>query len=66
MAQQVTTRTIHTITIDIQDDVLAGICDTDIVEIVLAGRNGFTRPKTLTYRDITTLTADRDNYRKVR
>lgn len=66
MAQQVTTRTIHTVVIDVQDNILAGISDTDIVEIVLAGRNGFTRPKTLTYRDITALTADHDTYRKVR
>ena len=66
MAQQVTTRTIHTVVIDVQDDILAGISDTDIVEIVLAGRNDYTRPKTLTYRDLTALLGDRDTYRKVR
>jgi DNA-binding protein Fis len=52
MGQRVNTRTIHTIEIDVLDDVLAKIDRNDEVEIVLVGRNGQTLAKKLTYRDL--------------
>lgn len=52
MAQQVQTRTIHTITIDVQDDVLSKIEEGDEVEVLLVSRYGATSSKKLTYRDI--------------
>lgn len=58
MAQRVDTRTIHTITIDLQDDVLAGIQPSDEGEIILVHRGSQTTRKKLTYRDIDTLTTD--------
>lgn len=53
MAQHITSRTIHTIHIDVQDDVLARIdAGADEVDVVLVSRTGNTAPKRLTYRDI--------------
>ena len=52
MAQTVQSRTIHTIFIDVQDDILAKIESADEVEVVLSSRNGQTSPKKLTYRDL--------------
>jgi hypothetical protein len=53
MAQRRTTRTIHTFTIDLQDDMLAGV-DTmgDEVEVVLVSRVGQTLPKKLSQKDL--------------
>jgi hypothetical protein len=45
MAQHVQTRTIHTIFIDLQDDVLAKIEQGDEVEVVLQTRSGSTHSK---------------------
>jgi hypothetical protein len=53
--QRIETRTIHTITIDLQDDILAGLQFGDEVEVVLTHRGGITSRKRLTYRDLTTL-----------
>ena len=55
MAQSVETRTIHTIRIDLQDDVLAKIEQGDEVEVILQGRSGATTAKKLTYRDMLAL-----------
>ena len=44
MAQKRDTRTIHTILIDVQDDIIGGIEVGDEVEIVLVSRDGMTRP----------------------
>lgn len=52
MAQRIDSRTIHTIRIDLQDDILARLEPTDEVEIVLASRDGQTSVKRLNYRDI--------------
>lgn len=53
MAIRSETRTTHTITIDIPDDVLAKIEEGDEVEIMLNGRGGFDmrmpRPMRLSY-----------------
>lgn len=59
MAQHVTTRTIHTVTIDVQDDVLSRIEMGDEIEIVLASRNGVTRPMKLNYGNVRDLTEGR-------
>lgn len=45
MSQHVTTRTIHTIHIDLQDQVLEKIQDGDEVEVVLQSRLGSTQSK---------------------
>jgi hypothetical protein len=53
MAQRIYSRTIHTIQVDVQDDVLAKIEAGDEVEVVLMGRNGIpTSAKKLSPRDI--------------
>jgi len=57
-----TTRTVHTITIDMPDDVLGALEIGDQVEVVLVSRTGHTGPKTLTYRDIERL-LPKDSYR---
>lgn len=52
MAMHKETRTIHTIYIDLLDDVLAGIeSPMDEVEIVVQSRTGQAQAKKLTYRD---------------
>lgn len=56
MAQRIDTRTIHTIFIDIQDDILGKFEANDEVEVVLSSRSGQTLPKKLSYRDLTHLT----------
>jgi hypothetical protein len=45
MSQHVTTRTIHTIHIDIEDQVISRIEDGDEVEVVLQGRSGSSQSK---------------------
>jgi len=50
MGQTRDTRTIHTITIDLQDDMLSSVEPADEVEIVIRGRYG-TATKKLTYRE---------------
>jgi len=61
MAQQVHTRTIHTITIDLEDKVFAGIEDGDEVEVQFVHRNGsmLSSPKKLTRQDLRRLTDGR-------
>lgn len=51
MAQRVTTRVIHTIDIDLQDDVLAKIESGDEVEVRFNYRGETTSVKRLTFRD---------------
>jgi hypothetical protein len=51
MAQRITSRTIHTIEVDMTDDVLAKIEEGDEVEVVLVTRQGRSSAKKLTYRD---------------
>ncbi|MCA1806260.1 MAG: hypothetical protein LC687_00045 [Actinobacteria bacterium] len=58
MAQHIHSRTIHTISIDLQDDVLAKIEAGDEVEVVLQGRSGASRPKKLTFGDLRDLLSD--------
>lgn len=55
MAQHIDSRTIHTIHIDVTDDVLAVIESGNEVEVVLHARSGSTAAKKLTYRDIENL-----------
>jgi hypothetical protein len=45
MAQYIHSRTIHTITIDVNDDVIGKIEEGDEVEIILSSRFGQTRSK---------------------
>ena len=66
MAQHRHTRTIHTIIIDLQDDVLAGIDMGDEVEVSLQTREGATRPKRLPYSDVLLLTGNDTRRGKVR
>lgn len=51
MAQHLSSRTIHTLTIDIQDDMLSRMEAGDELEVVLVSRVGSTLPKKLTVRD---------------
>lgn len=55
MAQQVDTRTIHTITIDLEDQVLGGIESGDEVEIIFRSRGSYSAPRKLTFRDVSRL-----------
>lgn len=52
MAQHIHSRTIHTVTIDLQDDILAKLEAGDEVEIVLQSRNGQSRAKKLSMGDV--------------
>lgn len=61
MSQRVDTRTIHTITIDLEDQVLAGIESGDEVEIIFMTRSRPLSPKKLTFRDVSRLLEDPDN-----
>jgi hypothetical protein len=65
MAQNITTRVIHTVSIDIQDDILGAIeSSNDQVEVVLVSRNGgTTSAKRLTYRDLQSLLGSEGNVR---
>jgi len=63
MGQVRTTRTIHTIAIDLLDDVLSGIEEGDEVEVVLRSRAGYTSTKKLTYRDTEGILRDLDRRR---
>lgn len=59
MAQHIDSRTIHTIRIDLQDDILGKIEQGDEVEVVLMTRSGgITNAKKLTYRDLDSLLTD--------
>ena len=62
MAINRSTRTVHTLTIDVPDDVLGALEIGDQVEVVLVSRSGGTGPKTLTYRDLERL-LPKDSYR---
>ena len=55
MAQHIASRTVHTIHIDLNDDVLGKIEVMDEVEVVLSSRNGQTATRKLTYRDLRNL-----------
>lgn len=55
MAQRIDSRTIHTIHIDLTDDVLAVLESGNEVEIVLHAGSGNTSAKKLTYRDVESL-----------
>jgi hypothetical protein len=55
MSQSVYTRTIHTITIDVQDDVLAAVETGDQIEIVLMSHNGGTTPMRVSPSNVATL-----------
>ena len=52
MAQHIDTRTIHTIRIDLQDEVLSKIEEGDEVEVILVSRHGASGPRKLTFRDL--------------
>lgn len=52
MAQHIDSRTIHTIHIDLNDNILEKLEAGDEVEVVLSSRNGQTRAKKLSYTDV--------------
>jgi hypothetical protein len=60
MAMHKDTRTIHTIYIDLADDVLAGIEAHDEVEIVVQSTTGQAQAKKLNYRDRMVVLGDPD------
>ena len=63
MSQHISSRTIHTIHIDLQDDVLGKIEQGDEVEVILSSRLGMSTAKRLTWRDLESLTKDEGVYR---
>lgn len=52
MSQNIESRTVHTIYIDLSDDVISKIEYGDDVYVVLQSRNSYTAPKRLSHGDI--------------
>ena len=57
MSVRISTRTVHTIEIDVPDDVLGNVEVGDDVEVVLVSRFGQTQRRRLPYRDLSNLLA---------
>jgi hypothetical protein len=64
MSQHVDTRTIHTITIDVQDDVIGKVEEGDEVEFVLTTRYGPLSRKKATWRDIQTIVGNGPDFKR--
>lgn len=58
MSVRVSTRTVHTLEIDVPDDALSNVEVADEVEVVLVSRFGATTRHRLSYRDLSRLLAD--------